>query len=254
MCLSTQGWSRIWIGKRNLKSCNLRNHTESKAPQEQSFKTQFQQHPPAVHSCISLGNLRSRKNIQQKVASQNRRHNISRYINSHGSNCAGTQRRLENYQPKHKYCTLRATIAATAEKKTSEQWVSYSLHDKLVATFLLLPPKTSCSSPLLAVCTADLDCQRSLPSVLKIQRQIETLKWVHDVELLGSVLRQSLIVVTTNKQKPLLQLHAQKSKPPLDLWVHLHEDERRRAAAKSSSTKNPLKNKQQKHSQLSGLK
>jgi hypothetical protein len=35
---------------------------------------------------------------------------------------------------------------------------------------------------------------------------------------------------------------------------HLHEDERRRAAAESTSTKNPLKNKQQKHSQLSGLK
>jgi hypothetical protein len=56
------------------------------------------------------------------------------------------------------------------------------------------------------------------------------------------------------KKKPLLQLHNQKSKPPLDLWVHLHEDEWRRAAAESSSTKNPLKNKQQKYSQLSGLK
>jgi hypothetical protein len=78
---------------------------------------------------------------------QNRRHNISRYINSHGSNCAGTQRQLENYQPKHKYCTLRATIAATAEKKTSEQWVSYSFHDKLVATSLLLPQKQTAEVP-----------------------------------------------------------------------------------------------------------
>jgi len=153
VCLSTQGWSRIWIGKRNLKSCNLRNHTESKAPQEQlqdpisAAPTSCSQHPPAVHSCTSLRNLRSRKNIQQKVASQNRRHNISRYINSHDSNCAGTQRQLENYQLKHKYCTLRATIAATAEKKTSEQWVSYSFHDKLVATFLLLPQKQAAEVP-----------------------------------------------------------------------------------------------------------
>jgi hypothetical protein len=51
-------------------------------------------------------------------------------------------------------------------------------------------------------------------------------------------------MVTTNKQKPLLQLHTQKSKSPLNLWVHLHEDKWRRAAAEFSSTKNPLKNKQ----------
>jgi len=68
-------------------------------------------------------------------------------INSHGSNCAGIQRKLENYQPKHKYCTLRATIAATAEKKTSEQRVSYSFLDKLVATFLLLPQKHAVEVP-----------------------------------------------------------------------------------------------------------
>jgi len=46
--------------------------------------------------------------------------------------------------------------------------------------FLPPSPKTSCS-----VCTIVLDYQRSLPSVLKIQRQMETLKSVHNVEFLG---------------------------------------------------------------------
>jgi len=46
-------------------------------------------------------------------------------------------------------------------------------------------PKTSCWRSLLSVCTEVLDCQRSFPSVLKIQRQMETLKSVHNVEFHG---------------------------------------------------------------------
>ncbi len=147
MCVYLPKDDHVYELEKGISNLVIYETTQNPRPLKSRFKTQFQQHPPAVHSCTSLRNLRSRKNIQQKVASQIRRHNISRYINSHDSNCAGTQRQLENYQPKHKYCTLRATIAATAEKKTSEQWVSYSFHDKLVATFLLLPQKQAAEVP-----------------------------------------------------------------------------------------------------------